>query len=60
MANNGGGMSDALKERLAEEMGIADTVRSQGWGAVPSRQCGNLVKMAIQIAEKSLVDSQPR
>ncbi|MHB8170024.1 MAG: small, acid-soluble spore protein, alpha/beta type [Thermincolia bacterium] len=60
MARNGGVMSDALKERLAQEMGVADIVRNQGWGGVPSQQCGNLVKMAIQIAEKNLVDSQPR
>jgi len=47
-------MSEELKERLAEEMGIAHVVRTEGWGSVPSRHCGNLVRLAIQNAERAL------
>lgn len=49
-------MSDALKEELAEELGVANTVRSEGWGSVSSRECGNLVKMAIERAERALMN----
>ena len=47
-------MSDALKEQLARDLGVADLVRREGWGAVPARDCGNLVKLAIQRAENLL------
>ncbi|MEW6081556.1 MAG: small, acid-soluble spore protein, alpha/beta type [Bacillota bacterium] len=47
-------MSERLKEQLAEEMGIAHVVRTEGWGSVPSRHCGNLVRLAIQNAERAL------
>ena len=47
-------MSDALKYEIAEEMGVAGLVRREGWGSVTSRQCGNLVKKAIERAEQTL------
>jgi len=40
---------------LARELGVADIVQREGWGGVPSRQCGNLVKLAIQRAEEALM-----
>lgn len=49
-------MSDALKEELAEELGVADLVRKEGWGSVSSRDCGNLVKLAIERAERALMN----
>ena len=55
--NQKGIMSERLKEELARELGVADTVRSQGWGAVPARQCGMLVKLAIERAEKELAQT---
>ena len=45
-------MSDKLKMELAEELGIGDLVRKDGFGPVSSRNCGNLVKKAIERAEK--------
>lgn len=47
-------MSDELKNELAKEIGVYDIVKSEGWGAVPSRDCGNLVTAAIRYAEKML------
>lgn len=47
-------MSDALKEEIARELGVYNTVSSEGWGAVTSRDCGNMVKKAIEMAEKSV------
>lgn len=52
----GGVMSDRLKMELAEELGFADVVRVEGgFGSVSSRDCGNMVRLAIQRAEQSLV-----
>jgi small acid-soluble spore protein F (minor alpha/beta-type SASP) len=51
-------MSEALREELAEELGVADVVRQQGWGGVSSRDCGNLVKLAIERAERMLQNGQ--
>lgn len=49
-----GFMSDELKYQLAEELGFADTVRQQGWGAITTRDAGNLVKLAIAKAEQMM------
>ncbi|NLN06345.1 MAG: small, acid-soluble spore protein, alpha/beta type [Firmicutes bacterium] len=51
-------MSDALKEELAEELGVAEIVRKEGWGGVSSRNCGNLVKLAIERAERALANEK--
>lgn len=47
-------MSDALKEEIAKELGVYNTVSTEGWGSVSSRDCGNIVKVAIEMAEKNL------
>ncbi|MCK9907115.1 protein sspF, partial [Frankia sp. Cpl3] len=31
-----------------------DTVQNEGWGGITTRDAGNLVKRAIQIAEEAL------
>lgn len=47
-------MSDQLKYEIAKELGVANTVEREGWGAVSSRDCGNIVKKAIEMAERNL------
>ncbi len=47
-------MSDLLKYEIARELGVEGIVRKEGWGGVSSRNCGNLVKVAIEKAEKDL------
>jgi len=47
-------MSEALKNEIAKELGVYNTVVSEGWGAVSSRNCGNIVKKAIEMAERNL------
>ncbi|AUS98516.1 small, acid-soluble spore protein, alpha/beta type [Clostridium thermosuccinogenes] len=47
-------MSEKLKTEIAKELGVYDTVATEGWGAVSSRNCGNIVKKAIEMAERSL------
>ena len=46
-------MSEDFKEELAKEIGVYDIVKREGWGSVPSRDCGNIVTAAIRYAEKS-------
>jgi small acid-soluble spore protein F (minor alpha/beta-type SASP) len=43
-------MSENLKDSIARDLGVYDVVKNQGWGAVSSRDCGNIVKRAIEIA----------
>lgn len=54
MARKRGIMSENLKYEIARELGVDQIVATEGWGAVSSRDCGNIVKMAIQMAERSL------
>ncbi len=46
-------MSDALKHDIAKRLGVEDIVASEGWGSVSSRNCGNIVREAIEMAERS-------
>ncbi|MGI6343593.1 MAG: protein sspF [Bacillota bacterium] len=52
MSRGRGLMSDELKYQLADELGFGDTVRQHGWGAISTRDAGNLVKAAIARAEQ--------
>jgi small acid-soluble spore protein F (minor alpha/beta-type SASP) len=54
MGRRRGIMSDQFKMELAKELGIYDTVQKEGWGGITTRDAGNLVKRAIQIAEEAL------
>lgn len=51
-------MSENLKYEIARELGVDDIVKREGWGAVSSRDCGNMVKKAIEMAERS-IGNQP-
>ncbi len=46
-------MSEALKHEIAKELGVYDKVKNSGWGAVSSRDCGNMVTKAIEIANRN-------
>lgn len=45
-------MSENLKQEIAQELGIYNIVNNEGWGSVSSRNCGNMVKKAIEIANR--------
>lgn len=47
-------MSEALKSEIARELGVYDIVKKEGWGSVSSRDCGNMVSKAIEMAERSI------
>lgn len=52
-------MSDQLKEEIAKELGFYDTVKREGWGGIKSRDAGNMVKRAIEMAEESVQKDKP-
>ncbi|HHT38220.1 MAG TPA: small, acid-soluble spore protein, alpha/beta type [Mollicutes bacterium] len=45
-------MSENLKQEIANELGVYNIVKNEGWGTVPSRTCGNMVTKAIEIANR--------
>ncbi|MFD2370148.1 small, acid-soluble spore protein, alpha/beta type [Brevibacillus sp. GCM10020057] len=54
MSRRRGIMSEQFKMEIAKELGFYDKVKAEGWGAITTRDAGNLVKRAIQIAEEAL------
>ncbi|EOV9528948.1 small, acid-soluble spore protein, alpha/beta type [Bacillus cytotoxicus] len=48
-------MSNRFKEELAKELGFYDVVQKEGWGGIRAKDAGNMVKRAIEIAEKQLM-----
>ena len=52
MSNHKSVMSENLKYEIAKELGVFDVVKEEGWGSVSSRDCGNIVKKAIEIANR--------
>ena len=54
MSRHRGMMSEQLKAEIARELGAYNTVATEGWGSVTSRDCGNIVKKAIEMAERNL------
>lgn len=49
-------MSSRLKEEIAKELGFYDVVEREGWGGIKSRDAGNMVKRAIEMAENNLAN----
>ena len=54
LARRRGIMSDELKVELAKELGFYDVVQKEGWGGIKARDAGNMVKRAIEMAERQL------
>ncbi|SHE13759.1 Uncharacterised protein [Chlamydia abortus] len=44
-------MSEQFKYELAKDLGFYNTVKEEGWGGIRTKDAGNMVKRAIQIAE---------
>jgi len=47
-------MSEPFKAELAKDLGFYDTVQQEGWGGIRTKDAGNMVKRAIEIAEQAL------
>lgn len=55
MSKNSKLISNALREEIAKELGVYEQVKQDGgWGNVSSKNCGNIVTKAIEIANKSV------
>jgi len=54
MTRRKGMMSMEMKEEIARELGIYDKIQKEGWGSITAKDAGNMVKKAIEIAEKKL------
>ena len=56
MSRNRKLISENLREELAKELGVYDQVKQDGgsWGSVSSKDCGNIVSKAIEIANRSV------
>ena len=55
MSRNSKIISSKLKEEIAKELGVYEQVKQDGgsWQNVSSRDCGNIVKKAIEIANRN-------
>ena len=46
-------ISEILREEIAKELGVYEQVKKDGgWQNVSSKNCGNIVKKAIDIAKR--------
>ncbi len=60
MTRRRGMMSDALKVEIAKDLGFYSTLERDGWGGITTRDAGNMVKRAIELAENSLAQRERR
>jgi small acid-soluble spore protein F (minor alpha/beta-type SASP) len=58
MSRRRGMMSDRLKEEIAKELGFYDTVQQEGWGGIRSKDAGNMVKRAVELAQRGMMNNQ--
>lgn len=58
MGKRRGVMSESFKEELAKDLGFYDVVQKEGWGGIRAKDAGNMVKRAIELAEKQLASRQ--
>lgn len=56
MSKNRHLISENLREEIARELGVYEQVKKDGgsWKNVSSKDCGNIVKKAIEIANRSV------
>ena len=55
MSRNSKLISENLREEIAKELGVYEQVKKVGgWGNVSSKDCGNIVTKAIEIANRSV------
>lgn len=47
-------LSPGAMDALAHELGVDGIVAREGWGGVPSRQCGQVVQVAVRLAEEAM------
>lgn len=53
-------LSPESMKAIARDLGVAHIVEREGWGGVPSRQCGMVVRVAVEAAERLLAADDGR
>jgi small acid-soluble spore protein F (minor alpha/beta-type SASP) len=46
------------KIEIAKELGVYDKVKVSGWKDVSSKDCGNIVKIALERSEKNEINNK--
>ncbi len=46
-------ISENEEAEIAKELGVYDKVKANGWGDVSSKDCGNIVKKALEMSERN-------
>ena len=56
MSRNSKLISENLREEIAKELGVYEQIKKDGgsWGNVSSKDCGNIVSKAIEIANRAV------
>ena len=56
MSKNRHLISENLREEIARELGVYEQAKKDGgsWGNVSSKDCGNIVSKAIEIANRAV------
>ena len=56
MSKNSKLISENLREEIAKELGVYEQVKKDGgsWENVSSKDCGNIVSKAIEIANRTV------
>ena len=47
-----------MKEEIAKELGFYDVVEREGWGGIKASDAGNMVKRAIEMAERGVAEGK--
>lgn len=53
MSKNNKMIPESEKIEIAKELGVYDKVKTNGWKDVSSKDCGNIVKKALEKSEKN-------
>lgn len=53
MSKNNKMLTKSEEAEIAKELGVYDTVKEKGWGEVSSKDCGNIVKKALERSERN-------
>ncbi|MGD6819076.1 small, acid-soluble spore protein, alpha/beta type [Metabacillus sp. 84] len=54
MGRRKGVMTESFKYELAKDLGFYETVMSEGWGGIRSRDAGNMTKRAVELAKEHM------
>lgn len=53
MSRKNNTIDDSVRTEVANELGVYNIVKEKGWGEVSSKDCGSIVKKALEMSEKA-------